>query len=164
MPSPAKAPAAVFVMIGTNELDFGRTDEGPQEESNNLTEYILARRVYCADSVTRATQSRPCNTAPRAAGCKHSCSLDQHMALPHAQRCPATWTCIGSVFKHPSEAAMGREDSSLSISSYASSGHVAEHAMLRNVLQPMLARHVASAGCSCECTCRWCVLTTEVLL
>ncbi len=52
MPSPTKAPVAVFVMIGTNELDFGRTDEGPQEESNNLADFILTRRARRADSVT----------------------------------------------------------------------------------------------------------------
>ena len=43
LPSARKAPVAVFVMIGTNEMDFGRTDEGSEEESRNHAEFIVSR-------------------------------------------------------------------------------------------------------------------------
>ena len=59
LPSPNKAPAAVFVMIGTNELDFGRTDEGPQEESNNLAEFILSRHAARADFIAYVMNVHP---------------------------------------------------------------------------------------------------------
>ena len=55
-------------MIGTNELDYGRTDEGSAEESKNLAEFIISRyraRFWLFDfgAIGPRTSIGPCSNS-----------------------------------------------------------------------------------------------------